>query len=93
MAINKVIVNGETKLDLTADTVTVDKVQKDITFHDATGALKTGTANIGVIRGYYIKEVPDFSAPDYYDRVYFDVDTDGKYCIFTIATNSNGLYF
>ena len=43
MAINKVIVNGETKLDLTADTATAENVVEGFTFHDATGELKTGT--------------------------------------------------
>ena len=43
MAINKVILNGVTKVDLTADTVTADKVMTGYTFHDATGSLCTGT--------------------------------------------------
>ena len=43
MAINKVILNGVTKVDLTADTVTADKVLEGLTFHDATGSLCTGT--------------------------------------------------
>lgn len=41
--INKVIVNGEVKIDLTADTVTVDKLAKGITAHDKSGAIITGT--------------------------------------------------
>lgn len=56
MAINKVIVNGETKLDLTADTVTTADVKQGVTFHDATGALKTGTAVGSAIEGLYFKD-------------------------------------
>lgn len=41
--INKVIVNGEVKIDLTADTVTVDKLAKGYTAHDKSGAIITGT--------------------------------------------------
>lgn len=35
---NQVIVNGETILDLTADTVTADKLAKGVTAHDRSGA-------------------------------------------------------
>lgn len=86
MAINKVIVNGKTKLDLTADTVTVDNVQKGFTFHDATGALKTGAANVGGIDGYYIKKVFDSSEISYSgSTVSVDVTTEGNYCFFYIG--------
>ena len=85
MAINKVIVNGTTKLDLTADTVTVDNVQKGFTFHDATGALKTGVANVGGIDGYYIEKVFDSSEiHNSGSTVTVDVTTEGKYCFFYI---------
>ena len=43
MAINKIIVDGVTKIDLSQDTVTADKVLEGLTFHDATGSLRTGT--------------------------------------------------
>lgn len=39
---NKVIVNGETIIDLTADTVTAADMPKGITAHDASGALVNG---------------------------------------------------
>ena len=92
MAINKVIVNGETKLDLTADTVTVDNVQKGFTFHDATGALKTGVANVGGIDGYYIEKA--FDSSEIYNSnstVDVDVSTDGEYCFFYIENYSSYL--
>lgn len=41
--INKVIYNGQTLMDLTTDTVTADKLLKDITAHDKSGAAITGT--------------------------------------------------
>ncbi|MGN1410282.1 MAG: hypothetical protein ACI4XJ_08905 [Eubacteriales bacterium] len=41
--INKVIVGTETKLDLSADTITPDKLASGITAHDKSGAPITGT--------------------------------------------------
>lgn len=41
--INKLVVGNETKFDLTADTVTEDKLLKGTTAHDKSGALITGT--------------------------------------------------
>ena len=43
MAANKVIVNNQTILDLTADTVTAATLKKGITAHDASGTQITGT--------------------------------------------------
>lgn len=43
MAINKVTLDGNDLIDLTQDTVTEDAVGEGITFHDASGAAKTGT--------------------------------------------------
>ena len=42
--VNKVIIGKEGKLDLTADSVTPDKLAKGITAHDKTGAPITGTS-------------------------------------------------
>lgn len=42
--INKVIYGDETLIDLTADTVSADKLEKGITAHDKTGAIITGTS-------------------------------------------------
>lgn len=41
--INKLVVGNETKFDLTADTVTAEKLLKNITAHDKSGAPITGT--------------------------------------------------
>lgn len=43
MAINKVIYGGNTLIDLTSDTITADKLAKDVTAHDKSGAIITGT--------------------------------------------------
>lgn len=43
MAINKVIYGDSVLIDLTADTVTADKILASYTAHDATGAVVTGT--------------------------------------------------
>ena len=41
--INKLVVGNETKFDLTSDTVAADKLLKNITAHDKSGAPITGT--------------------------------------------------
>lgn len=41
---NKVVYDGEVLIDLTADTVTPDKLAKGITAHDKSGAIITGTS-------------------------------------------------
>ena len=46
--INKVVYGGRTLVDLTGDTATADKVLKDLTFHDKTGATVTGTQYISL---------------------------------------------
>lgn len=46
--INKVVYAGTTLIDLTADTVTVDKLIKGITAHDQSGAIIEGTCTFDV---------------------------------------------
>lgn len=48
MAINKVIYGGRTLIDLTGDTVTADKLLKDSTAHDKSGAAIVGTCTFDV---------------------------------------------
>ena len=43
MAVNKVVYGNNTLIDLTADTVTADKLAQGYTAHDASGATITGT--------------------------------------------------
>lgn len=40
---NKIVYGGETLIDLTADTISADKLLKDFTAHDKSGAIITGT--------------------------------------------------
>lgn len=44
---NKVVYNGTTLIDLTADTVTASTLMQGYTAHDKSGALITGTATGG----------------------------------------------
>lgn len=46
MAVNKVVLNDVVKLDLTADTVTADKLKQGETAHDAAGNQITGTMTV-----------------------------------------------
>ena len=41
---NKVVYDGEVLIDLTADTITADKLASGITAHDKSGAPVTGTS-------------------------------------------------
>lgn len=47
MAVNKVEINGEVKLDLTQDTVTPATLAKGKTAHDSSGTMITGTMEAG----------------------------------------------
>jgi len=49
MATNKVILNGEVKIDLTKDTVTENDVVAGKTFHGADGVEK-----VGIVGGVFI---------------------------------------
>lgn len=49
--INKVIYGGRTLIDLTGDTVTVDKLLSGVTAHDKSGAKITGTCTYDVDSG------------------------------------------
>lgn len=44
--ISKVVYGGKTLIDLTADTVTADKLLSTYTAHDKTGATITGTCTL-----------------------------------------------
>ena len=47
--VNKVQFGNETLIDLTSDTVTPDKVLEGVTFHDKSGALRTGTMQLAPV--------------------------------------------
>ena len=46
--VNKVVIGGETKLDLTSDTVVPEKLAKGYKAHDKSGASITGTCTFDV---------------------------------------------
>lgn len=48
MGVNKVIIGGETVVDLTGDTATASKVLNGFTFHDNSGTERTGTCEFDV---------------------------------------------
>lgn len=52
MAVNKVEVNGETKLDLTQDTVTPENLLSGATAHNAAGEQISGAATAGGITNF-----------------------------------------
>ena len=52
MAVNKVIYDGNTLIDLTSDTATEDMVMSGATFHLANGTIGTGTLTDGDDIGY-----------------------------------------
>ena len=47
MAVNKVVINNEIKIDLTSDTVSPDTLSKGITAHDKSGNVIVGTMESG----------------------------------------------
>ena len=49
MAVNKIVINNEVKLDLTADTVSPSTLALGITAHDKSGNIITGTMESGGI--------------------------------------------
>lgn len=49
MAVNHVIINGETVVDLRSDTVSADKLLNGATAHDKTGAAITGTVTFTTV--------------------------------------------
>lgn len=48
MAVSKIIFGNSTLIDLTADTVSADKLYTGTTAHGADGAVITGTASVSV---------------------------------------------
>lgn len=48
MATNKVVYGSTVLIDLTADTITADKILANYTAHDASGAIVTGTCDYDV---------------------------------------------
>ena len=80
MAINKIIVDGVTKIDLSQDTVTADKVLQGLTFHDATGSLCTGTMSTG---GVDVGDITLYTKLAYtYDQYVANSSTAGQATVY-----------
>lgn len=98
MAYNKIVLKGQTLIDLTSDTVSADKLAKGVTAHDKTGAPIVGTMSGGG---------GDTGANTKYgatvDMFLGDVDSTGKLLAPTVQTDlvfdgvtdigDKGLYF
>lgn len=53
MAVNKVkLSNGETLIDISDDTVTIETLAEGVTAHDKAGAKITGTAKVGTAENW-----------------------------------------
>ena len=64
MAVNHVIINGETVVDLRNDTVSAGKLLKGVTAHDKTGAAITGTMpNNGAVSGSIATKDGQYTVP------------------------------
>lgn len=67
MARNKIIYGTTVLIDLTADTVTADKMVKGTTAHDKTGEIITGTMpNNGAVTGNISSREQEYSVPQGY---------------------------
>ena len=60
MAVNKVIINNQTVVDLTGDTVAVTKLANGVTAHAANGVTITGTAAVAYDASTMTLEIPSF---------------------------------
>ena len=64
MAVNHVIINGKTVVDLRNDTVSADKLLKGVTAHDKTGVKITGTMpNNGAVSGSIATKDGQYTVP------------------------------
>ena len=70
MAVNKIVINNEVKLDLTADTVSPSTLATGITAHDKSGNIITGTMDNSLIpTETLLKFTGDLSYFDYNGRM------------------------
>lgn len=77
MAVNKIIINDEVKIDLTADTVSPSTLASGITAHDKSGNIITGTALTGFVADdlKFSGDLTLFNTGGRFDRIinkYFD---------------------
>ena len=77
MAVNKIVINDEVKIDLTADTVSPSTLASGITAHDKSGNIITGTALTGFVADdlKFSGDLTLFNTSGRFDRIinkYFD---------------------
>lgn len=97
MGINKVVVNDEVKLDLTADTVSPSTLASGITAHDKSGNIITGTALTGFTADdlKFSGNLTLFNVDGRFDRIinkYFDSVKLGGWTESGIDYNVTDLY-
>lgn len=80
MAVNKVVINDEIKIDLTSDTVSPDTLSKGITAHDKSGNVIVGTMSgeTPVINGQTVVKRCDFQVKngDFVSPCWYNKTTD-----------------
>lgn len=80
MAVNKVVINNETQLDLTSDTVSPDTLSKGITAHDKSGNVIVGTMtqDAPAINGQTVTRRCDFQVKngDFVSPCWYNKTTD-----------------
>lgn len=77
MAVNNVVVNGKTIVDLTNDTVTPETLATGITAHDKSGEIIVGTMTTGGSSDSW-KLINDFSLGEPNSDIDIATDTDGN---------------
>ena len=91
MAVNKIVINDEVKIDLTADTVSPSTLASGITAHDKSGNIITGTALTGFTADdlKFSGNLDLFNVDGRFDRIinkYFDSVKLGGW-------TENGIYY
>ena len=97
MAVNKIVINNEVKLDLTADTVSPSTLASGITAHDKSGNIITGTALTGFVADdlKFSGNLTFFNVDGRFDRIinkYFDSVKLGGWSENGIDYNVTDLY-
>ena len=97
MAVNKIVINNEVKLDLTADTVSPSTLASGITAHDKSGNIITGTALTGFVADdlKFSGDLTLFNVSGRFDRIinkYFDSVKLGGWSENGIDYNVTDLY-
>lgn len=94
MAVNKIVINNEVQIDLTADTVTPSTLASGITAHDKTGAIITGTMDNSLIpTETLLKFTGDLSYFDYNGRMDNWIKTYRNLLSFDDVTDAQNMFY